>query len=400
MNNKIPEDSIYPYEYEENTESLKRKIQKQKELNRPRLKEEHEENITNDLKIFEKINERLSKIFKSSSSDIGEDEKKKKIGIAITTLIVIVLITSCYYFLIYEPSQKSLEEARTEKLNELHSLYKGPLASSTESFTLEKQIKKAKSAHEVNAINIMGPATKDWREFQKKAINENHDKFNRTMAIYQTEDNKTVIMPISDAFTIVNNNGANILSNIEFKKPNTISVPILLSRLQAGAGLISVGSIVDIYTQNNLNNSQNLENDSSLAISGCTVVSIMRCEASGEIESEYGTSQTLVKGNNTNPNENTKTFTANVIEMIKGSLAGGYNERQTLNLLKNYGVKLANCERGINLAELDAQYLLLLEVPHDKVNYVLDNMDNIILTIPTSNAPTWMVNELKDTYEK
>lgn len=400
MNNKKPKDPRYPYDYNENTDKIKMKIHEQNELYKPTLKNIEKEEIDEDLKIFEKINNRISKYLKPKSAEVTEDEKKKKIGIAITTLIVVVLIISSYYFLIYEPSQKSLDEAKTAKLNELHSLYKGPLASSSNAFTLEKKIEKAKTSSEVDAINIVGPATKDWRNFQKESINVNHDKFNRTMGVYETEDNKSVVMPVGEALKIVNNQGASVLSNIEFKKPDTISVPVLLSRLQAGAGLVSVGSVIDIYTQNNLNKSYDLENTSTPAISGCTVVSIMRCEESGQIESEYGYSQTLVNGNNTSPNENTKTFTANVIEMIKGSLAGGYNEEETLKKLQDYGIKLANCEREINLAELDTQYLLLIEVPHDKVNYVINNMENIILTLPTTDAPNWMVNELMNTYNK
>ena len=47
---------------------------------------------------------------------------------------------------------------------------------------------------------------------------------------------------------IVNENDAEILSKIKFDEPNTVSVPILISRLQAGAGLVNVGSVVDIYT--------------------------------------------------------------------------------------------------------------------------------------------------------
>lgn len=374
MNNKKPEDYHYPYE--------------SNELYRPKQKEKE---IDEDLKIFEKINNKLSKYFKPRNSDVIEDERKRKIGIAITTLVILVLIISCYYFLIYAPSQENLENSKTEKLNELHSIYKGPLASASEAFTIERQIKEANSPSEVESINIIGPATKDWREFHKKSINTNHDRFNRTMAVYENDENKTAIMPTSEALDIVNSQGVFVISNIEFKKPDTVSVPILISRLQAGAGLVSVGSVIDIYTQNNLNSTGN---GSSLSIHGCRVVSIMRCEESGQIESEYGTSQTLVSGNSTNPNENTKTFTANVIEMIKGSLAGGYNEKQTLNKLQNYGVKLANCEREINLAELDTQYLLLIEVPQNKVNYIIDNMENIILTIPTTEAPDWMVNEL------
>ena len=54
----------------------------------------------------------------------------------------------------------------------------------------------------------------------------------------------------------------------------------------------------------------------------------------------------------------------------------------------------SNYERQINLGDLDAQYMLLIETPQDKVDYVINNMDNIILTIPTSKAPNWMINEI------
>ena len=72
---------------------------------------------------------------------------------------------------------------------------------------------------------------------------------------------------------------------------------------------------------------------------------------------------------------------------------------ETFEMLENYGVKLSNYERQINLGDLDAEYMLLIETPQDKVNYVLNNMDNIFLTIPTSQAPDWMVNEISSTYQ-
>ena len=84
--------------------------------------------------------------------------------------------------------------------------------------------------------------------------------------------------------------------------------------------------------------------------------------------------------------------------MIKGAIVEGYDEKETYGLLKDYGVKLSNYEREINLGDLDAQYMLLIEIPQDKVNYVLDNMDAIVLTIPTSEAPDWMVSQLRSTY--
>jgi hypothetical protein len=124
----------------------------------------------------------------------------------------------------------------------------------------------------------------------------------------------------------------------------------------------------------------------------------MRYEENGEIDSEYSKTKMLVKGNSTYPKENTRGFSSNVLEMIKGAIVQGYSEKETYELLKNYGVKLSNYEREINLGDLDAQYMLLIEIPQDKVNYVLDNMENIVLTIPTSEAPEWMASQLSSTY--
>lgn len=85
--------------------------------------------------------------------------------------------------------------------------------------------------------------------------------------------------------------------------------------------------------------------------------------------------------------------------MIKGAIVNGYDENETFDLLKSYGVKLSNYERQINLGDLDAQYMLLVETPQDKVNYLINNMDNIVLTIPTSEAPDWMISEISSTYQ-
>ena len=385
MNNKKPRDPLYPKGFEE-AQKIK------EEYPKPHKKDD-------ELTPLEKLNHKIGVYLSPGSIDITDDEKKKKIGVIITTLILVTLIISAYYFVIYEPAQEELSLARTTKLNELHDLYSGALATSMNSIQLENQIIDAKTAQDVEMINIITPATKDWKDYHKKTIGLHQDKFNRTMASYMNES-KNVIMPTSDALNIINENDARVLSQIKFEKPNTASVPILVSRLQAVSCLVNLGSIVDIYTNNNSSNEEYTQtNSTSPDISGCTVLSIMRYEENGEIDSEYSKSKTIIKGNTTNPNENTKSFSSDVLELIKGSIIKGYSEKETFKMLKNYGVKLSNYERQINLGDLDAQYMLLIEVPQDKVNYVINNMDNIVLTIPTSQAPDWMVKELSSTYQ-
>ncbi len=386
MNNKKPRDPLYPRGFEQ-TQELKDQIRE--EFPKPNRKEEDE------LTPLKKLNHKLGIYLSPKSVDISDDEKKRKIGVIITTIIILTLIISAYYFIIYEPTQEKLSLAKTTKLNELHDMYSGALATSPNAMILEDKINNARTPEEVSAINIIIEATKDWRSFHKNSINHNMDKFNRTMAVYENES-KNTIMPAAEAMELVNENDARILSKIKFEEPNTVSVPILVSRLQAGAGLVKVGSVVDIYR--NSNSTENITNETGPEISGCTVLSIMRYEENGEIDSEYSKTKMLVKGNSTYPKENTRGFSSNVLEMIKGAIVQGYSEKETYELLKNYGVKLSNYEREINLGDLDAQYMLLIEIPQDKVNYVLDNMENIVLTIPTSEAPDWMASQLSSTY--
>ncbi|WP_288266667.1 DUF515 domain-containing protein [uncultured Methanobrevibacter sp.] len=388
--NRKPRDPLHPRGFEE-TQELRNQITR--DFPKPNKKEEKDE-----LSPLKKLNHKLGVYLSPKTTSISDEEKKRKIGVIISTIIIITLVVSAYYFIIYEPTQEQLSIAKTTKLNELHDLYSGALATSPNALLLENKINDAQSPEEIETINILTPATKDWKSYHKKSIGLNQDRYNRTMAVYENESKNTII-PISEAMEIVNENDATILSKIKFEEPNTVSVPILVSRLQAGAGLVKVGSVVDIYTNYNSSDDNYTTNSSAPKISGCTVLSIMRYEENGEIDSEYSKTKMTVRGNDTYPRENTRGFSSDVLEMIKGAIVNGYDENETYKMLEDYGVKLSNYEREINLGDLDAQYMLLIETPQEKVNYVLNNMDNIVLTIPTSEAPDWMVKEINSTYQ-
>ncbi|MBE6497884.1 MAG: DUF515 domain-containing protein [Methanobrevibacter sp.] len=386
MTEEKPRDPLFPKGFGE-TKDLKKQYTEET-LKKPAKKDE--------LSPLKKLNHKIGVYLNPKSTKISDDEQKRKTGVIITALILITLIVSSYYFLIYQPQQEELSLMKTTKLNELHDLYSGPLVTSPNEITLENKINNAKSTGELESINILSQASKDWKSYHKKSISSNIDSYNRIMAVYSNES-KDIIMSGDEAVNIINENDATVLSKIKFETPNTVSVPILVSRLQAGAGLINVGSVVDIYLNSNFTNESGQTN-SSPDISGCTVLSIMRYEENGEIDSEYSKSRMNINGNDTYPRENTKSFSSNVLELLKGSIIKGYSEKETIELLKDYGVKLSNYERQINLGDLDAQYMLLIETPQDKVNFLLNNMENIVLTIPTSKAPTWIVEELRSTY--
>ena len=165
MNTKKPRDPLYPKGFEE-TQELKKQMSS--ELQKPSKKEKEDE-----LRPLKRLNHKLGVYLSPKSIEISDDEKKRKIGVIITTIIVLTLIISAYYFIIYEPSQEQLSLAKTTKLNELHDMYSGALATSPNALMLENKINDATSPEEVEAINILTTATKDWRDNHKKSINMN-----------------------------------------------------------------------------------------------------------------------------------------------------------------------------------------------------------------------------------
>ena len=280
---------------------------------------------------------------------------------------------------------------------------------------------------EIKSIDVLMFATKDWRMYHSSRIVSCKDDFGRVMMSYG--ENKNIIMSVKDANDFVRDNDAKVLSNVRFEKVNTVIVPISLSRLQATAGLISVGSVVDIYSLSDnsseydymddeqqrisnetdanessadeeIMNDESLESDSDdPLVSGATVLAILRSKDSGMVDSAISKSNTVIKGNQTNPFENTSSYSTDVEEQLKKAVLDSNNDNKALDsYLLSYGVRLSNFERMSNLGDLDSEYIILLEVPQGDVNFVINNMDNLILTIPTGFAPDWVVSELNETY--
>ena len=355
-----------------------------------------------------------------------KDSSKSSFAKITVLLIILVLLSSIFYFFVYQPFQNELDLEKNSKLNELNALYKGPLEINDNAYTLENRINKAYDIEEIKSIDVLRFATKDWRIYHSSKIVSCKDDFGRVMMSYG--DNKNIIMSVKDANDFVKDNDAKILSNVQFEKVNTVIVPISLSRLQATAGLISVGSVVDVYSlsdngsdysygnedisgeeeiSNNLSsissnetlNGTLEETEKDPIVSGATVLAILRSKDSGLVDSTVSKSRTIIKGNETKPLENTVSYSSDVEELLKSSVLNSKSDNNVLDsYLMNYGVRLSNFERMSNLGDLDSEYIILLEVPQSDVNFVINNMDNLILTIPTDFAPNWVGDELNETY--
>lgn len=378
-----------------------------------------------------------------------DDKSKTRFGKIAFVLIFLVLASSMLYFMVYQPFQEELNLERNAKLNELNALYKGPLEVHENAYSLKNQIESTHDIEELKSIDVLRTATDDWKTYQKSCIVKCRDDYGRVMLSYADNDTKNVILSVGDAQDFVKNNDAKVLSNVRFKKVDTVIVPISLSRLQATAGLIYVGSIVDIYSldendtfdysqtdsssdeisvESQDNSSDNMSNESSIPVSqedmqsgadsindssgdenldfdkgpdvsGATVLAILRSKDSGVVDSKFSRSSLKVNGNVSTPKEKTNAFSTDVEELLKASAFGSYSGNGALeSYLDSYGVKLSDYERMSNLGELDSEYIILLEVPRNDVDFIINNMDDLILTIPTQFAPDWVANELSQTY--
>lgn len=398
------------------------------------------------------------------------NSSKKNFGTITIILIVLILCSSIFYFGFFQPFQNELSTEKNAKLNELNTLYKGPLSINSHYYTLKNQIEDAKNVHEVKSVDVLRMATSDWRKYHVSKINAYEDPYGRVMMSYAENESKKSLMSSNDAKSFVSDNDGKVLSNILFGEVDTVIVPISINRLQATGGLISVGSIVDVYSlsnnseydgsksnldnsdssnsnssTNNVNSSEsdgsnnnltdsnsNGDNDDSSSnnnqqstdldssqpsilnsnsnsnskltmneepdVSGATVLAILRSKDSGIVDSSVTCSTNRIKGNSTFPTERSTSFSADVEELLKSAVFKNQDNDGLSSYLNNYGIQLSNYERLSNIGELDTDYLILLEIPRSDVSFMINNMDNVILTIPTEYAPNWAIDELKSTY--
>ncbi|HOL68825.1 MAG TPA: RcpC/CpaB family pilus assembly protein, partial [Methanothermobacter sp.] len=226
------------------------------------------------------------------------------------------------------------------------------------------------------------------------------------MVVYNMTDtgsqpeSKRVIMKVSDAQKLVNEADATVLANMVIQTPDTVAVPIMISRLQAAGGLIGVGSMVDVYLNINQtgNNTTSTPQETTPRISGATVLAILRAKDSGSVDASILRSQNISVNTMGSGMSVEKRTTTDVEQLLRAAAAGGLSEEDIRAILQNYGIRLSDYERAANLGELDATYLIILEVPRDDVPFLIQNMNNIVLTVPTQNGPEWMIRELHRIY--
>jgi len=349
-----------------------------------------------------------------------DDDQRTLVGAAVFGIIFIVLIGAGYYFMILAPYQESMADAKQTKITEVDTYFKGPLALHPQKTSILAEIDGGTTPEMVLAVDVLGPATQAWKDYQKQQVQSKKDPYGRVMITYEAGGQKNMIMKTSEAQKVVNEADAAVLSNLVIETPDTVAVPIIISRLQAAGGLVNVGDAVDVYltTTNttapaestNASNETNATQPTSQIddsvktpnISGCTVLAILRAKESGDMDADLKQSQSIAINTLTMTNTRQQTATTEegkgLQELLKAAASRTWNENQVNRLLNAYGWRLSDFERASNLGELDVKYMVVLEVPRENALFLIQNSENIQLTVPTQDAPEWMVKELKRIY--
>ena len=358
---------------------------------------------------------------------LPEDDQRTLVGAAVFGIILIILVGAGYYFLVYAPYQDTLNSAKMSKINEVNSYFKGALASDPRKNMILADIDAAQTPDQALAVDVIGPATTAWRTYQNQQINLKKDPYGRVQISYSTQptgtgndtndsaspitsssDVKNLIVKVADAQKIVNEADASVLANMEIVTPDTVAVPIVILRTQAAGGLINVGDAVDVYqnvapapVQETTQQTATTATNTSPIISGATVLAILRNSTSGIYTTPTAnfTHSQLFQINSAGLSTTTgQSAQGDVEQLLRAGASRNWNQAQLTALLSAYGWRLSDFERVSNLGELDAQYLILLEVPRENALWLIQNSNSVVLTVPTQRAPEWMITELHQIY--
>ncbi|MEN6290389.1 MAG: DUF515 domain-containing protein, partial [Methanobacterium sp.] len=270
---------------------------------------------------------------------IPDDDQKTLVGAAVFGIILIVLVGAGYYFLVYAPYQDTLSNAKQTKLAAVNTYFTGPLATDARGINLRAQISSATTPDQVDAIDVLGPATEAWREYQNQQINTQKDAYGRVMITYNdsTGTQKNSIVKVTDAKTIVNQADATVLSQMVIKTPDTVAIPIIISRLQAAGGLINVGNSVDVYLMNGTTSNTTVSTTNGTPqISGATVLAILRAKDSGTINANKSHAQTVAMSNLVSGSSRSESASEDVDELLKAAAANNWDQTEVSSLLNSY----------------------------------------------------------------
>ncbi len=319
-----------------------------------------------------------------------KEDQELLTGVIVVFLVVTILLSMGYYFIVFAPQQEELDNIKQDRINRVNTLL--PPDDNINKLAIISEIESKNSVEELQQLDVDGMIYPILKNSLLDQLNEYRDKYDR---VELATGNSTDIMNINNAADYINTRDAATLSTLTVRQVDSVIIPLSINRKQAASGLITEGNVVDIYkisvqenreaTVDNTSQSDSYSTDSAAKIvGGCHVVSILRSKDSGTVDENIDLTTS-------SDNRNfTQSATLDLEQIMSSKAAGTYNESQIKVLLDGYGTRLADYERTSRIGDLDVEYIIMLEVPRSAVESLLDNMDNIILTIPTYDAPSWV----------
>lgn len=372
----------------------------------------HNKNIYQRLEFLNKDDK--PKLDRNENYDYKNDDSTKEfnVGLIVIILIVLLLITFGYYLLVFQPQMQELQEHKNIKINQVNQLFNTTTSEDANKQAILAKIDSASTVSQVDDIDVYAWATPIIKNNLKEQIKSQKDKFGRVQI--NTENTSNIISQ-GDANKYLNTLDADGLSKTTISMPDTVIIPLSLNRRQAASGLLKTGDSVDIYntnkeistSQDHLNatgdtheitdESNQTENKTALdnipvnstvdkkLVGGATVVSILRSKDSGSVDSNIELSQYPHTRNYTQSSK------VDIEEVIRAKSSGTLDESKLKIILEDYGWKISNYERLANMGDLDCEYIIMLEVPRDATQDLINNMDTLLLAIPSYDAPDWVI---------
>ena len=372
----------------------------------------HNKNIYQRLDFLNKDDKQ--KLDRNEDHDLKnhEHDKEFNVGLIVIVLVVLLIITFGYYLLVFQPQMQQLQEHKTVKINQVNQLFNTTASEDANKQAILARIDSASTVSEVDDIDVYAWATPIIKNNLKEQIKSQKDKFGRVQI---NTNNTSNIISQSDANKYLNTLDTDSLSKTTISMPDTVIIPLSLNRRQAASGLLKTGDSVDIYNTNKEittnqeqpnttddnqdlsdNSSQSINNTTSLdnipvnsttdkkLVGGATVVSILRSKDSGSVDSNIELSQYPHTRNYTQSSK------VDIEEVIMAKSSGTLDESKLKIILNDYGWKISNYERLANIGDLDCEYIIMLEVPRDTTQDLINNMDTLLLAIPSYDAPDWV----------
>ncbi len=370
------------------------------------------------------------------------DDKRKKLARVIGILVIIIILGGVFFVgskmlrgpettpgpVVTTPPSggetdaekqariAELAKAKSDRISEVEAAFSGlPPEYTGEKDRLKKEVEQATTKDGVNAVRYELPAANAWRNYRKDEVNQKAAITGAAIA----QIGNVLVKGSDDIKRQIESLTVSELQGMVIREMRSEFIPIRLPRDQFTGGFAEVGDRVNLhYRWNEIFNGSEVAKIKYLAKDG-RVVAIMKPASTislseSEQQKQFG-GGAEGKGNVTTISlgassiaisdgpygasvgykqiEKSSTYAVNLAEVQKAAAASKVSLDDFMRNMDKYGARLSEIERETNIADLNTEYLMLVEVSQEEASEIAlrllnqNEKANILVTI--SKAPTW-----------